>query len=226
MTTSRLLTSALLLVLVFGPAHKLMAQARASDQVLAASGPSANPLALGRAPIVLRESPKQRDALDVLEKVVQVAAVAIGGIWVWANYLLNRTHRARLEARVHAEVLRSHPGFVKVVLGLKNVGLSRVDILQEGTAVRIFSLDIGQLDDLWKRRATAPIWTSVTWIEPGESCEEQQLLYIPVVLSLPVKLELFIVCRHRTLSFGHRKEQVLRASFVLPAAGPNIEVPS
>ena len=175
--------------------------------------------------VVVHEAPKRQDVFDIIEKVIQLLAVVIGAIWVWANYLLNRTHRARLEARITAEVLQLEGGFVKIVLGLKNVGLSKVDILQEGTAARIYSFEArSSSKPYWKHRLSVPIWNSVTWVEPGESCEEQQLLPIPIALRSPIKFELFIVCQHRSFPLRRLKKQVLRASFVLPPPASFLEV--
>jgi hypothetical protein len=177
--------------------------------------------------IILPPAASAKSWEDWVEKAIQLGAVVIGGIWVWANYLLNRTHRARLEGRVMAEVLPLQGGLVKIVLGLRNVGLSKVDLMKKGTAVRIFSLDpTASAKPIWRHRMTVSIWESVDWVEPGESCEEQHILKIPLALRYPIKFELYVICQYRSFPLRRRIAQTLRGSYVLPPLTTQNEVPT
>jgi hypothetical protein len=164
--------------------------------------------------IFVQPAPKPTSWLEWLDQVTKIAAVLVGGIWVWVNYILNRTHRARLEAHVTAELLSTGSDLVKVVLSVKNVGLSKVDITQRGSAIKIYWYDASDAALPWKRGMTRSIWGSVSWIEPGETCEEQHVFQIPPVRVAPIKFELYLNCTYKML-FRRVTSQTLRTSHIL-----------
>jgi len=127
------------------------------------------------APAVVAVPAATCDALDRVEKVLKIAAYLVGGGWVYFNFFKGRTYRPRLELRVTGQLSRrTTPEFVQVAVTVKNVGLSKVEVSQRGTALRLFAYDKSAKDG-WKHLDTYGILTSHQWIEPGELLEEPAL---------------------------------------------------
>jgi hypothetical protein len=113
--------------------------------------------------------------LDRAEKIARIGAYLIGGFWVILNYRRGRTHRSRLEPTVGGEVRQVGTTLtLRIWVRVKNVGLSKVDIHQEGSGLRIFRYS--GASDLWTRLDTLSLLESEGWIEPGECVEEGHLL--------------------------------------------------
>jgi hypothetical protein len=134
--------------------------------------------------------------LDIAEKPFKIAAYIIGALWVYFKFLKGRTYRPRLEPMVTGQIL-NHQGstFIKIVINLKNVGLSKVDIKQKGTALRLLSYDFSNTNDPWKHQCTISILSAHKWIEPGETVGEQFLIPLAGTDLIAVKVELILVSR-------------------------------
>ncbi len=73
-----------------------------------------------------------------------------------------------------------------MTLQAKNVGLSKVAVVQTGSALRVLTylpqdslLVATASESRWNRIATVPIFTDHGWIEPGETIREQRLFDLP-----------------------------------------------
>jgi hypothetical protein len=107
--------------------------------------------------------------LTNVETVLKILAIVVAGAWAYFNYFKGRTYRPRLE--LDAEASRRCPTHVIVSVSLKNVGLSKVEVKQVGSALRICMHDCSA--DLscphlaeWQHVATLPLWEHHHWIEP------------------------------------------------------------
>ena len=84
--------------------------------------------------------------LDVIDKVVKIIAVILGGIWTYLNYVRGRTFKRRLEPKILGKISRGVRVDTWMVSGIaqaKNVGLSKVDIEASGTAIVIDDMILG-----------------------------------------------------------------------------------
>ena len=146
--------------------------------------------------------------LEAVDKLVGIAAVLFGAFWTYLNYVRGRTHKRRLEPTIVGKLAPGVAGQALVVSGsvsLKNVGLSKVDIGKEGTAIVIRDLVPGVNDNgqpaMVERRipgGVLSVFTKHRWIEPGETIAES--FSLPVAESADraaVRLALRIVSRHR-----------------------------
>ncbi len=135
----------------------------------------------------------EHSTLGVIEKLFKIAAYVIGGLWVYFNYFKGRTYRPRLETKIIGTLIKKGSSdFVNINAQIKNVGLSKVDIKQEGTALRLLIYNPAQHDDPWDHQVTIPILSAHQWIEPGEPVEEPVLLPLPSNV-LAVRAEVIIV---------------------------------
>ncbi|MGA8687479.1 MAG: hypothetical protein WB623_23975 [Candidatus Sulfotelmatobacter sp.] len=146
--------------------------------------------------------------LDVIDKVVKIIAVILGGIWTYLNYVRGRTFKRRLEPKILGKISRGVRVDTWMVSGIaqaKNVGLSKVDIEASGTAIVIDDMILGTSKKGVPKMVEVDILGGVLgvferhgWIEPGETIEESFAAPLPVRNDrAAVRLRLRIVSRHR-----------------------------
>jgi len=138
--------------------------------------------------------------LDIIDKVTKIAAVLLGAAWTALTYFRGRTFKRRLELKILGKTFRTHHGlFLSGLAQIKNVGLSKVTIQQEGTAIQVFSQssddDAGGSSQITEQScAVLAVFEKHRWIEPGELIEDSFLLPIPSQDSLvALRLRLRIV---------------------------------
>jgi hypothetical protein len=137
--------------------------------------------------------------LDNTDTIVSILAILIGAAWAYIKFFRGRTFMPRLETGVSARVV---PGDAKTHIVakvlLKNVGLSRVDIHQEGTALRLG----GYKGDMTGTKAAAVDWISLRafsiferhrWIESGETICDEIMVFVPDAGYTAFRLEMRIV---------------------------------
>ncbi len=146
-------------------------------------------------------SPGLNEDLDNLEKIATVVAIVIGGAWVYFNFSKGRIYKSRLEPRVSGTIMPADGiTHLLVTITLKNIGLSKFDIQQEGTALQILSYD-PLVDPFpaekagWKFLSIFTVFEQHAWIEPGETIEEQKLIVIQGVNHTAFRLELRVISR-------------------------------
>jgi hypothetical protein len=83
--------------------------------------------------------------IDNSEKICTIAAVIVGGLWVYFNSFRGRTFIPRLQLEVSGQLLsHGQNQFVLVTMQVKNVGSSIVQLRAKGTGLKVVSL---QADD-------------------------------------------------------------------------------
>ena len=132
--------------------------------------------------------------LDTIEKVVKIVAYVAGALWVYFNFFKGRIYKPRLESKLEGELIKQETtSFIKITIQVKNVGLSKVDIKQKGTALRLLSYNPIDLNDPWLHQQTISILLSHEWLEPGEPIEEQVLIPLPDSKIIAARAELILV---------------------------------
>lgn len=124
--------------------------------------------------------------LDYTDKLVKDLAVAVAGIWAYLKFIKGRVYHTRLEPSVDGKVFQ-HDGhsYISVVARLKNLGASKVDLRQQGTAVEIGCADLHpesfdpHKSVQWTRIKTAPVFKNHGWIEASETIAEGLLFRLP-----------------------------------------------
>lgn len=141
------------------------------------------------------------DTLSNIESVLTSVAIVIGGAWTYFHYFKGRIYKPRLEPNVVGKV-RAEPTayYLLVTSHLKNVGLSKLTIQQEGSAIRVFACNpISETKEVesadWTHLATFSVFERHSWIEPGELIEDHQLITIPRNSATVVRVDLRVVSR-------------------------------
>ena len=137
-------------------------------------------------------------AIDNIEKVAMIAAVIIGGLWVYYNFFKGRTYKPRLEPIVSGKIFDQDGKLYLITTAkLKNAGLSKVEIEQEGTALRVFSYireqptftDLVEVEWL----ATFPVFLDHKWVEPGKGIDDELLIALPYNSIFAIRTELQVI---------------------------------
>jgi hypothetical protein len=144
-----------------------------------------------------------RVSLDSLQKLAQIVAVGVGGLWVYVNSVRGRLFVARLQLTLSGRVL-SDGGkrYVLVTMQTKNVGQTLVDIDADATMLKLTPLRarqvVSDVEDLmrdnqrmrWfevldkiifktKGNSIEPRREKIKFIEPGVAVDEQKLIEVP-----------------------------------------------
>ena len=134
--------------------------------------------------------------LDSAEKVFKLLAYAIGAAWVYFNYFKGRTYKQRLDTKVKATFMSPpNEDLVSVALTLKNIGLSRLEIVSRGSAIRVEAYD--RADETWVSVDAYPLPLfsdddPIVWLEPGEALEEQCLVHLTEPIARPFRVQLLV----------------------------------
>jgi hypothetical protein len=130
--------------------------------------------------------------------VVKIAAVLIGGSWAYIKFIKGRVYHVRLEPSIAARSFRrGESDCLLATVRVKNVGASKVDIEQRGTALRIFGCPVVGKIDMgveipWTRLKTVTIFDTHGWVEAGETIDDMVMILLPRCL-VAIKMELRIV---------------------------------
>jgi hypothetical protein len=143
---------------------------------------------------------KTKDVFDVVKNFATILGVIVGAIWAYFNFFKGRTYKPRLEPKVSGKIISKNETFYLIItVQLKNVGLSDVDIIQKGTALRVFSYlpsgtDKSVTSTIKQNRVvTLSVFEKHGWVEPGELIEEQNIVALPKDESVAFQINLRIV---------------------------------
>ena len=142
--------------------------------------------------------------LEDVSKVATTLGIVAAGVWAYFHYFRGRTYRPRLEPHVSANIMVANgKACVSVTYGVRNVGLSKVDVRQAGSALTLETPGVNRADTgfqeiKWVNVATLDIFTNHGWIEPGELVEEQRLIALPHNDYFAFRLELRLVSQADT----------------------------
>ncbi|HXM36875.1 MAG TPA: hypothetical protein VN920_16890 [Pyrinomonadaceae bacterium] len=163
-------------------------------------------------------------ASGTVEHVATVVAVIIGGLWAYYKFFRGRVFVPRLDLELSATgFCKNNTTFLVVSLELKNVGLSRVDIHQRGTALRV-SANVGntpitKTDTVsWRRPKAYTIFERHSWIESRESIKDELMIAIPGCNHSAFRLEFRLI--------GSRNEFVSKTSRITWREVKILEQPS
>ena len=135
--------------------------------------------------------------LKDIETVARIAAVIVVGGWAYMKFVKGRIFHSRLELDVTGEArIRVDQAAVAISIKVKNVGLSRVDLRQTGSGLRILAAKkntpMSMISAEWRHLGTFPVLENHAWIEPGETVGEERLVILPQEALDDLLLELHV----------------------------------
>ena len=166
--------------------------------VLTIGGIAARPVSAQSTPAAAPARSTASTVIDGTHKVVQIAAIIVGGIWAYYKFFRGRTFRPRLEPTLEASIIQiASLRHLKVKARVKNVGLSRVVIDREVSGLRVFVYEppdgfaadkVSQID--WQRVRTVDVFKDHGWVEPGETIDDNWLFSVANHQAAAFRLEL------------------------------------
>ncbi len=166
--------------------------------------------------------------IEIIDLVMKGLALIIGAGWTVLTYLRGRTFKPRLEPMILGSIFPSNGIMcLSITAKLKNVGLTKIPIIQRGTAIRIFAYkpDPGVTGAVEPSRiATLEVFSDHEWIEPGEQVENSRVFLLPTTTTpiRAVHLKLRVVSRTNKAKPGI----VWISDQVIPFADPSKQVRS
>ena len=180
-------------------------------------GQPANPPAPARRHFILHhwgDAPRCRIIMTLadIESLSTILALVVGGIWAYYKIFKARVFTPRLETHIDARwVVETGASHILARVKLKNVGLTRVNLHQEGSALRLWKQEMGRSTAIrsvrWKETADTAftVFEDHGWIEPGETIEDELLIRMPDDDGLIVRLQVRLVgSRHGVLRTERR----------------------
>lgn len=130
--------------------------------------------------------------LDIVDKLIKLIAVFIGGLWTWWNYRKSRTYEQRLELVVSGNVFARGDLYGDLRVVVKNIGASKHTVASAGTSCELFAIwsDMSENSvDIFH------VFALNDRIEPGESIADTRTWHIPGPINdiLWIKLALRVV---------------------------------
>ena len=155
------------------------------------------------------------ELIDYLEKAATIAAIIIGGMWVYFNSISGRVFIPRLQVSLSGRlVLRGETQFVLVDMQVKNVGSRIAEIKEKGSGLKISSLSgsggVAEALELTVQATTAFSVLNLKEgetrkIEPGTAISAQDIIEVPKEKYDAFQLELQIFALSGSAFHPNRK---------------------
>jgi hypothetical protein len=118
---------------------------------------------------------------DIISASITAFAVVVGGIWAYFKFAKGRTYRMRTQVDLSGqwEVIDGRH-FLQARVAVKNIGASKVRLIQKGSGLRVSVLHSEQpgppASVKWRSLRVFGILTEHEWIEPEETISDEFLL--------------------------------------------------
>ncbi len=140
--------------------------------------------------------------VDVANKIIASLGLIFAGIFAYYKFVKGRIYKFRLEPNVSGEVVQKDGNkYLIATIYLKNIGISRIPIQNEGSALSLYFAEAGldSIDDPyimeWNESIPVAIFEDVEQLESEESIGKKYLISLPAQVPPAIKMELRIVAR-------------------------------
>jgi hypothetical protein len=143
---------------------------------------------------------------SIISTSITALALIIAGLWAYFKFVRGRTFKPRLEVKLRGWWrIADDRNLLQVRIILKNIGTSKITLMQEGTGLQVSTLSPNQqiTPGLVTWTPLAEIFSmfvvdndpSDQWIEPGEAMSEEVVLDLHTSRPVTVLLEVRLECR-------------------------------
>lgn len=138
------------------------------------------------------------DLASVIESIVTVLALLVGGSWAYFKFVKERVYRPRFDIALETKrVMLDHQPALWCRLSVKNIGASEIRLLQQGTGLRLSESE-RPTDDyrpiVWTVRTVLTVFAEHAWIESGETIRHESLVSLPEADARALRLDARLVC--------------------------------
>ena len=135
--------------------------------------------------------------LEILDQFVKVTALIIGATWSYITYRRGRTFSHKLEPEVSGHlIVKGNLYVLSLICTVKNFGLSKVPVEQEGTVCQIYALTVDRPDPSSDSEPDdlLSVFLDQEWIEPGEVISDPHMMiidfYTPELIGIRINLRM------------------------------------
>ena len=134
-------------------------------------------------------------AIGVADKLAKILALIIGGLFAYMKFFMGRTFRPRLESAITGELIeKDGVRHLAAKVTVKNIGLTKCGIRQEGSGIRIWSYSEATRTNL----GAESILEHHKWIESSETVTDEILISLNGDKGVAYQLELWLVSQEKT----------------------------
>ncbi|NIA30934.1 MAG: hypothetical protein GWP06_13605 [Actinobacteria bacterium] len=140
--------------------------------------------------------------VGLVNQIIASFGLILGGIFAYYKFIKGRFYKFRLEPNVSGEVVQKDENkYLIATIHLKNIGISRIPIQNEGTALSLYFSETGfaALDEPyimeWNESIPVSIFEDVEQLESGETIGKKYLISLPRKTPPAIKMELRVVAQ-------------------------------
>lgn len=153
---------------------------------------------IGHFSTVIIDFARTKDIIEASKNVVEMGAVAAGGVWAYFKFVKGRTFKESLTPAVSGR-FASIDGVIYLIATtqIKNVGLSKIEFDREGSALILFEYNPSSQNEIHtvadNRLTSFEVFSEKDrYIEPNEIIDGQRFIAVPGPLKLAYRLEVEI----------------------------------
>ena len=163
--------------------------------------------------------------VDIAQALITTAAIIVGGIWAYFKFAQGRTFRPRIEVDLAGQWRDvGESKLLHTRIRVKNIGLSKITLIQRGTGLRVSLMAGNQLSpparSSWRDGKVYTVLDKHAWVEPGETVSDEFLLNLGASKSEPAMLEARLVWQRRRGNITVCAKQVIPADAVMTEITP------
>jgi hypothetical protein len=116
---------------------------------------------------------------------LKASATVIGALWVLMMYWRGRIHKPRIQLHVFGErAFRDGVEYLTIRTELNNVGLSRVNVRNDGCVITISAHRLPKrvgfvMEPKWEELANIDLYNGQGWVEPNGLLIDSQCVVLP-----------------------------------------------
>lgn len=161
-------------------------------------------------------------AASAISSFVTAAALLVGAVWAYFKFIKDRVYRPRLDLSIDPIAYTDPTGdYLVCRLTAKNIGTSKVELHQEGSALTLMRGERGGESydpPIWSGRRSYEVFAGHQWIESGETVLYDVAVSVPAPRGDALMLKLRLLCTQR------KKRIETNTRVVLPPGTPAREV--
>lgn len=129
--------------------------------------------------------PGSKALLDMSASAAQIAAIVVGGVWAYFNFVRRRTFNRRGELRLHLSVVEGpRHRLIRVTILFENTGLAVIRLHPVVKFCRVFALTeqrvaAGVNVDWGEELVVSPAFAEHHWVEGQETISDELLIPVP-----------------------------------------------
>jgi hypothetical protein len=122
--------------------------------------------------------------LDMTAKIAQIAAIVVGGVWAYFNFVRRRTFNRRGELNLRLCLVEGTRRLIRVTIVFENTGLAVIRLHPVVKFCRVFALTdkgiaTGANVDWGQELILSPAFSEHHWVEGQETISDELLIPVP-----------------------------------------------